>query len=72
VDPGSPSSDNKLFQNDVIAEVLYPAPRQKITNTSDLAAALERVRPGAIISLLVYAPGPNETGATRVVNIRTN
>ncbi len=72
VDPGSPASDNKLFQNDVIAEVLYPAPRQKITSTSDLAAALERVRPGEIISLLVYAPGANDTGATRVVNIRTN
>jgi len=73
IESGSPSADGRLFQNDVIAEVLFPAPRTRITSTNDLARALERVRPGDIISLLVFAPGANNaTNATRVVNIRTN
>jgi serine protease Do len=72
IEPGSPSADNRLIPNDVISEVLHPAPRTRITSTADLARALERVRPGEIISLLVYQPAQNGAGATRVVNIRTN
>jgi serine protease Do len=69
--PGGPSAD-RLVPNDIIVEVLYPQPKAKIETPEDLARALERVQAGQIISLLVYAPGANQTGGTRVVNIRTN
>lgn len=66
VEPGSPAADVPLLRDDVIAEVLYPQPRGRVTGQDDLQKALDRVRPGEILSLLVF-----RAGGTVVVNIRT-
>jgi serine protease Do len=72
VQPGSPASE-RLFPEDVIAEVLYPQPKLKVTSSEDLQRALDRVRPGEILSLLVFRGNGNGTGGgTVVVNIRAN
>jgi len=67
VEPGSPS-ENRLGVNDVIVQVL-PA-KTKVTNAADLQRALEGVRNGEIVSLLVYGPVSGGGGGTRVVNLR--
>ena len=45
---------NKLFQTDVITEVIYPRPRRAVRTTSDLQTALRDLRPGDVITLGVY------------------
>jgi len=71
IDAAGPAEE-RIFPNDVIAEVLFPAPRARISDVDDLQSAIGRVRAGEIISLLVYRPTGATTGATVVVNIRTN
>jgi serine protease Do len=71
VDGGGPAED-RIFPNDLIAEVLFPTPRSRISDVDDLQSAIGRVRAGEIISLLVYRPTSATTGSTVVVNIRTN
>jgi hypothetical protein len=56
----------------VIVEVLYPQPKQRVTSTDDLQRALERVKEGEILSLLVYRGVGGNGGGTVVVNLRTN
>src|SRR5690606_31092741 len=53
VEVGSPSYE-RLGPNDVIAEVLYPQPKQRVQSLDDLQRALDRLKPGEILSLLVY------------------
>ncbi len=67
VEPGSPA-ENRLGAGDVIVSVL---PEKKhIANPGDLQKALEDVKAGEYISLLVYAPARDGNGITRVVNLR--
>ncbi len=68
VEPRSPSQD-RLFVDDLIVEVLPE--KTKIRTLADLTKALEDVRPGDYVSLLVYRPSPDGGGQTRVVNLRT-
>ncbi|WKW12777.1 Do family serine endopeptidase [Pseudogemmatithrix spongiicola] len=68
---GSPSYQ-RLFPNDVIVEVLFPQPKTKIQNLDDLQRALDRVKPGDILSLLVYRGVEGQGGGTVVVNVRVN
>ncbi|MEX2180751.1 MAG: Do family serine endopeptidase [Gemmatimonadaceae bacterium] len=72
IEPGSPASDNRLILNDVLAEVLFPGPKTRITSTADLQQALDRVKPGEVLSLLVFRAAQGGGGATVVVNIRAN
>lgn len=72
IEPGSPSADNRLFVNDVIAEVLYPQPKQRIQSLDDLQRALDRVKQGEVLSLLVFRGVAANGGGTVVVNIRVN
>jgi serine protease Do len=71
VEPGSPAAD-RLTPSDIIVEVLYPQPKQRITSTDDLQRALERVKAGEILSLLVFRGVGGSGGGTVVVNLRTN
>src|ERR1700716_3367005 len=48
--PGGPAED-KLFKNDVITEVLYPAPARAINNPADLQRALGRLKNGQDVTL---------------------
>jgi serine protease Do len=66
--PGGPSED-KLFRNDVITEVLYPAPARAINTPSDLQQALGRLKNGDYISLRVFSLS-EPTHATRIVNLQ--
>jgi serine protease Do len=66
--PGGPSED-KLFRNDVITEVLYPAPARTITTPDDLRQALGRLKDGEYVSLKVFRLD-DQTHATRVVNLQ--
>jgi serine protease Do len=68
IDPGSPA-ENKLLVNDILVEVL-PS-KTKIRTLTDLAKALDNVRPGEVVSFLVYQPVRGGGGQTRVVNLRT-
>jgi serine protease Do len=70
VEPGSPAQERGLLVGDVLVQLL-PA-RTDIRTPSDLQRALDGVKPGEVVSFLVYRPGPNGAGQTRVVNIRTN
>ncbi len=66
--PGGPA-EGELTRNDVITEVLYPAPRRAILTPNDLDAALKRLKDGDYISLSVFQLG-DPTHATRVVNLK--
>jgi serine protease Do len=58
---------NRLFQNDIITAVLFPAPRKEVRSVDDLQAVLSRVKDGDYISLLIFDAQRN---TTRVANIR--
>ena len=66
--PGGPSED-KLFRDDVITEVLYPAPARAISTPADLQAALGRLKNGDYVSLKVFSLR-DATHATRIVNLQ--
>jgi serine protease Do len=66
--PGGPAED-KLFKNDVITEVLYPAPARAINTPSDLQQALGRLKNGEYLSLKVFSLADN-THAPRIVNLQ--
>jgi serine protease Do len=62
-------SYSKLAEQDVIFEVLFPAPRRPIRSTAELQAVLNSLKEGDYVSLNVHSLAPNGGGA-RVVNIR--
>jgi serine protease Do len=66
--PGGPSED-KLYRNDVITEVLYPAPARTINTPGDLREALGRLKDGDYVSLKVFRLD-DQTHATRIVNLQ--
>ena len=66
--PGGPAED-KLFRNDVITEVLYPAPARAINTTDDLQQALGRLKNGEYVSLKVFSLADSRH-ATRIVNLQ--
>jgi len=66
--PGGPAED-KLFRNDVITEVLYPAPARVINTASDLQQALGRLKDGEYVSLKVFSL-VDATHAPRIVNLQ--
>src|SRR6202521_4133671 len=66
--PGGPAED-KLFKNDVITEVLYPAPARAINTPADLQQALGRLQNGEYISLRVFSLAES-THASRIVNLQ--
>jgi len=68
VTPGGPA-DDKLSRNDVITDVLYPAPRRPINTPSDLQAVLSRLKDGDYISLSVYSLADPQH-APRIVNLQ--
>jgi serine protease Do len=62
-------SYNKLGEQDVIFEVLFPAPRRQIRSAADLQAVLGQLKTGDYISLNVHSLAQGG-GGDRVVNIR--
>jgi serine protease Do len=62
-------SYGKLGEQDVIFEVLFPAPKRPIRSTADLQSVLNTLKSGDYISLNVHTLGQGP-GADRVVNIR--
>jgi serine protease Do len=66
--PGGPAED-KLYRNDVITEVLYPAPTRPINTPGDLSQALGRLRNGDYVSLKVFSL-TESTHAPRIVNLQ--
>jgi len=58
---------NRLFPNDIITAVLFPAPRKEVRNVDDLQGVLSRAKDGDYISLLIFDAQRN---TTRVANIR--
>ena len=61
-------SYNKLTEQDVIFEVLYPAPRRPIRTTAELQSVLSGLKTGDYVSLNVHSMV--QGGGDRVVNIR--
>jgi len=68
VTPGGPA-DDKLARNDVITEVLFPAPRRAISTPSDLQQVLNRLKVGDYVSLSVYSLA-DPKHQPRIVNIQ--
>ena len=68
VTPGGPA-DEKLSRNDVITEVLYPAPRRAINTPADLDQVLNKLKSGDYVSLSVYSLA-EPTHAPRIVNLQ--
>jgi serine protease Do len=66
--PGGPAED-KLYKNDVITDVLYPAPARAINTPADLQQALSRLKNGAYVSLKVFQLA-DATHASRIVNLQ--
>jgi serine protease Do len=66
--PGGPAED-KLFRNDVITQVLYPAPAQTINTPGDLQQELAKLKNGDYISLRVFSL-QDPTHAPRIVNLQ--
>ncbi len=69
VTPLGPADEKLLENDDVITEVLYPAPRKAVLTPADLQQALTRVKAGDYVSLSVFSLR-DATHATRVVNVR--
>ncbi|HET6761084.1 MAG TPA: PDZ domain-containing protein, partial [Gemmatimonadaceae bacterium] len=68
--PGGPAED-KLFRNDVITDVLYPAPARAINTPSDLQRALGQLKNGEYLSLKVFSLADPEK-ASRIVNLQVD
>jgi len=68
--PGGPAED-KLFRNDVITQVLYPAPARVINTPGDLQQALGRLKNGDYVSLKVFSL-VEATHAPRIVNLQVD
>lgn len=68
VDPGSPA-EGRLGVNDVIVQLL-PA-KTRIATLADLSKALDGIKAGDYVSLLVYRPVRGGGGSTVVVNLKT-
>ena len=68
--PGGPA-DEKLARNDVITEVLYPAPRRTINTPGDLQQVLSGLKDGDYISLKVYSLADPDH-AQRIVNLQVS
>ncbi|MGH7651851.1 MAG: trypsin-like peptidase domain-containing protein [Gemmatimonadaceae bacterium] len=68
VNPGGPAED-KLFRNDVITQVLYPAPARPINTPADLEAELSHLKSGDYISLKVFQLGGSDH-SPRIVNLQ--
>jgi serine protease Do len=66
--PGGPAED-KLYKNDVITQVLYPAPARAINTPSDLQQVLGRLKNGDYVSLKVFSLAEN-THSARIVNLQ--
>ena len=66
---GNGIARGKLFQNDIITAVLFPAPRKEVRSMADLESVLSRAKDGEIVSLLVFNPDA-QRASTRVVNLR--
>lgn len=64
----SPTSSARasLSQYDVIEAILYPTPRKTVRTVEDVSSVLQRLRPGDVVSLLVYNV---RVRSTRVVDI---
>jgi serine protease Do len=59
----------RLLENDIILEIVYPGPRRPVHSVSDLQQALSRLKAGDYISLnVLYFPG--NAKQTRIVNLR--
>jgi serine protease Do len=61
-------SYGKLASQDVVFEVLYPAPRRAVRTAADLQSVLSRLKTGDYVSLNVHSLV--QGGGDRVVNIR--
>jgi serine protease Do len=68
VTAGGPA-DDKLARNDVITEVIFPAPRRAVNTPADLQQALSRLKPGDYVSLSVFSLA-DPTHAPRIVNMQ--
>jgi serine protease Do len=68
VTPGGPA-DDKLFRNDVITEVLFPAPRRTINTPAEFQKVLSGLKDGDYLSLSVYSLADPDH-APRIVNLQ--
>jgi serine protease Do len=66
VAPTSTARASLQPQLDIIEAVLYPAPRKNVRTVEDVSSVLERLKPGDVVSFLVYNA---RAKATRVVDI---
>jgi serine protease Do len=66
--PGGPAED-KLYKNDVITEVLYPAPARAINTPADLQQVLGRLKNGEYVSLRVFSLA-DASHSPRIVNLQ--
>jgi serine protease Do len=67
VDPASAARRGLIPRNDVIVEVLNPAPKRPVRSIADLQSTISKLDDGDLISLLVY---DLRQQATRVVTLR--
>jgi serine protease Do len=65
--PGGPA-DQKLARNDVITEVLFPAPRRLINTPAELQQVLGKLKNGDYVSLSVYSLAGDHL--PRIVNLQ--
>jgi serine protease Do len=68
VTPGGPG-DQKLFRNDVITDVLFPAPRKTVNTPAELQQVLSRLKNGDYVSLSVYSLD-DRLHQPRIVNLQ--
>jgi serine protease Do len=68
VTAGGPA-DQKLARNDVITEILFPAPRRAVNTPAELQQALSRLKNGDYVSLSVYSLD-DRLHAPRIVNLQ--
>jgi serine protease Do len=68
VTPGGPA-DQKLARNDVITDVLFPAPRRSVNTPAELQQVLSKLKNGDYVSLSVYSLD-DRLHQPRIVNIQ--
>jgi len=67
VNTGGPAYKKLIEERDIIVEILNPAPRRTVTSPGELDKAINSLKSGQYVTLLVY----NIDGrATRVESLR--
>jgi hypothetical protein len=64
-----PAYRKVLADNTILLRILNPGPARDLNTVADLDAGLSRLKPGDVVTFLVYEPRSGTDGTTRAVSV---